>query len=141
MKRRDVLELSVLGGALLAGCTSSGDSGEESEPVVSVSPRGYDPRNLSVDVGTTVTWRNDNSSVLPRHTVTSKPFLDESAEWDFDEELEEEGDEVSYTFEEEGLYTYVGTVKGEDCMCGVVAVGDASYDDPLPCSAVAGGGC
>jgi len=84
---------------------------------------------------------NENSSILSKHTVTSEPFLEESAAWEFDEELEEEGEEVSYTFEEEGLYTYVGTIKGKDCMCGLVAVGDASYGDPLPCSPVAGGGC
>lgn len=108
---------------------------------MAVTRTGYDPRNLSVDVGTTVTGVNENSTVVPRHTVTSDPFLDESAAWSFDEELAEEGDEASYTFEEEGLYTYVGTAKGESCMCGVVAVGDASYDDPLPCSPVAGGGC
>lgn len=68
-------------------------------------------------------------------------MFDGAADWEFDERLEEEGDEVASTFEEEGPFTYVGTVKGEDCMCGVVAVGDASDDDPLPCSPVRGGGC
>lgn len=108
---------------------------------MAVTRTGYDPRNLSVDAGTTVTWVNENSTILPEHTVTSEPILDRSAEWSFDVTLAEEGDEASYTFEEPGLYTYVGTVKGEDCMCGVVAVGDASYDDPLPCSRIRGGGC
>lgn len=141
MKRREAIRLSVVTGAALSGCLGNGSAGESSEPRVSVTKRGYDPRNLSVDGGATVTWVNENSTPLPEHTVTSEPFLERSAEWSFDEKLEEEGDEVSYTFEEDGLYTYVGTVKGESCMCGLVAVGDASYGDPLPCAPVAGGGC
>lgn len=126
---------------VLSGCLRNGRSEESSSSRVSVTDRGYDPRKLSVDAGTTVTWVNENSTPLPEHTVTSKPFLEGSAEWSFDEQLEEEGDKVSYTFEEPGLYTYVGTVKGENCMCGLVGVSDASYDDPLPCSSVAGGSC
>lgn len=139
--RRRALGLAAAAGSALAGCAGGDTTSEGDDPTVSVTRLGYDPRNLSVDVGTTVTWVNENGTILPKHTVTSKPFLDRSAEWSFDATLAEEGDEASYTFEEAGLYTYVGTVKGESCMCGVVAVGDASYDEPLPCSPVTGGGC
>jgi len=141
IKRRELLGLGVAAGVALTGCLGDGDSESSNDPVVSVSETRYNPRNLSVAVETTVTWVNDNSTIIPQHTVRSKPFLEESADWNFDEELSEEGDEVSYTFETEGLYTYVDTDKGEDCMCGLIAVGDVSYDDPLPCSPVVGGGC
>lgn len=141
MKRRELLALSAVAGAAIAGCLGGGDSSNPDDPTVSVSGMGYEPRNLSVDVGTTVTWVNENETILPEHTVTSSKLFDEAADWEFDERLEEKGDEASHTFERDGLFTYVGTIKGEDCMCGVVAVGDASYDDPLPCDPVAGGGC
>lgn len=138
MKRREVLALSASIGTAMAGCLS-GDRSANS--TVKVSETGYMPRKLSVDVGTTVTWTNENRTILSKHTVTSKQLFERAAEWNFDEVLAEEGDEVSYTFEREGLYSYVGTIKGEDCMCGVIEVGDVSYDDPLPCSSVGGGGC
>ena len=141
MKRREVLSLTAGAGVALAGCLGDGNSAVDRDPTVSVSGMGYDPRNLSIDVGETVTWVNENSTILPQHTVTSKSLFDGATEWEFDERLEAEGDEVSYTFEQEGLYTYVGEIKGEDCMCGVVAVGDVSYDDPLTCSPIRGGGC
>lgn len=141
MKRRDVLAASVAAGVALTGCQGGSDSDGSSDPVVAVTETGYEPRKLSVDVGTTVTWVNENSTAFQEHTVTSRAFLEASADWTFDEELPEEGAEVSYTFDAAGLYTYVGTIRGEDCMCGLVAVGDASYDDPLPCSPVKGGGC
>lgn len=144
MKRRDVLAAGVASSVALTGCVGGSDSDSDGsdDPVVAVSETGYDPRKLSVDVGTTVTWMNENSTAFQEHTVTSQGFLADSAEWSFDEELPEEGAEASYTFDAEGLYTYVGTVRGEDCMCGLVAVGDASYGDPLPCSpAMGGGGC
>ena len=141
MHRREVLRLASLTGVALAGCLGSDGGDQPREPVVSVGPRGYDPRKLSVDVGTTVRWVNENTTVLPRHTVTSRAFLDESTEWSFDAELPGEGAEATYTFERTGLFTYVGTIKGKHCMCGLVAVGDASYDDPLPCSPVEGEMC
>lgn len=141
MKRRELLEISVAAGVALTGCLGGSDSDGSSDPVVEVTETGYEPRKLSIDVGTTATWVNENSTVFPDHTVTSRQFLDESSNWSFDEELPEEGAEVSYSFDAAGLYTYVGTVRGEDCMCGLVAVGDVSYGDPLPCSSVTGDGC
>lgn len=55
MKRRDVLALSVAVSAAVAGRLGNDGSSTSSDPTVSVSGTGYDPRNLSVDVGTTVT--------------------------------------------------------------------------------------
>lgn len=146
MNRRTVLALGAGAVVPIAGCLgdtggseSNGNTVEKN--TVEVSEMGYKPRKLSIDVGATVTWVNENSTVVPAHTVTSKQIIKGAEEWSLDERLEESGDTVSHTFEEAGLYTYVGTIKGEDCMCGLVAVGDASYGDPLPCSPVRGGGC
>lgn len=141
MKRRELLALSVSVGAAMAGCLSDDGPANSADPIVKVTSTGYTPQDLSVDVGTTVTWINENKTIVPGHTVTSKRLFEEAAEWDFDEELAEEGDEVSHTFDREGLYSYVGTIKGENCMCGVIEVGDVAYDEPLPCSPIRGGGC
>lgn len=143
MKRREIL---AIGGAVLsmgAGCADGdgGDTPRSGEVEISVDGMGYHPRKMAVEVGTTVTWINENETILPAHTVTSKKLFAEASEWEFDERLEEAGDTVSYTFEATGLYSYVGTIKGEDCMCGLVTVGDVSYDEALPCSSVRGGGC
>lgn len=143
MKRRTLLAGAATAATpLLAGCGGGGDGGDDgSEPVISVSSTGYDPRKEYVDPGTTVTWVNENTSALSGHTVTAKQIVDGAEEWEFDERLSREGDEVSYTFEESGIYTYVGTVKGEDCMCGAILVGDADYGEPMPCTFARGGGC
>jgi plastocyanin len=139
MKRRDFLASSVGAGVVLAGC--SGGSGQGTDiPTVRILENRYDPRVLSVAAGTTVTWVNSDETVVPHHTVTSDPFLDDSAAWEFDEKVTENGEEVSYTFEDPGLYTYTGEIVGEDCMCGLVAV-DTEYDDALPCSQIRGNRC
>lgn len=140
MKRRTLLALSVSAGAALGGCIGSGPS-DDGPPTVDVTERWYEPDSLSVDVGTEVTWVNRDSTILPRHTVTSTKLVDGAEEWEFHEVLEEEGDEASHTFESEGLYGYYCDVEGERCMCGLVEVGDVSYDEFLPCHPGKGGGC
>jgi len=137
MKRREVLGLAVSTGAVLTGCLGGGDGGDGG-CVVSVMDMGFTPRNLSVEAGTTVTWVNENMTIVPEHTVTSEPILECSDEWSFDAELPEEGDEATHTFESDGLYTYVD--RYDDDHCGLVAVGDASYGKPLPCAPAGGGG-
>lgn len=139
MDRRTFLRAAAVALPSIAGCSSG--STTSSDPTVSVSGMGYRPRKLSIEVGETVTWVNENQTILPKHTVTAKQIHEDAVEWQFDKTLEKKGDEVSYTFEEPGIYTYVGTVKGEKCMCGAVLVGDVSLNDPLPCSPVRGGGC
>lgn len=142
MNRRTYLATATTSMTLaLAGCSSGVDSGKS---VVSVKEKWFDPIQRSVEVGTTVTWVNDDMTILPEHTVTSEQIHENAATWEFDATLEETDDEVSYTFEQEGIYTYIDNNAGEDCMCGAILVGDVSLDNPktLPCeSASGGGGC
>lgn len=140
MRRREVLAAGAASAsAVLAGCTGSGSS---APPVFEITEMGTQPQELDVDPGTTVTWRNEleGPGKLQRETIRSERLYEEAEEWEFEVTLEENGDEATYTFEEEGMYTFVGENRGEDCVCGAVLVGDApSIDDPLPCAPIRGG--
>lgn len=141
MKRRTVLRaMPVATTAVLAGC--SGGNGSD-DPVVSVTMDWFDPIQRSVDVGATVTWVNEDNTILPEHTVQSKRIHDAATAWEFEATLEESGDEASHTFDREGVYTYVDPNSPDECLCGAILVGDASLDDPsaLYCEPVSGGGC
>jgi len=65
----------------------------------------YLPGDLEVPVGTTVTWRNDDTVV---HTVTSGPAVDNKAVPDgvFDSGDIPPGGSFSWTFDEPGRYPY-----------------------------------
>lgn len=65
----------------------------------------YSPRVLTVAVGTTVTWTNDDGVV---HTVTSGESDGTSGEPDgfFDSGDMEEGDTFSFTFDQPGTFEY-----------------------------------
>lgn len=57
----------------------------------------YDPANVTVEVGTTVTWVHQDGGLA--HTTTSA-----TGEWDSGEMTD--GDEFSFTFEETGSFAY-----------------------------------
>ncbi|HEX2295969.1 MAG TPA: plastocyanin/azurin family copper-binding protein [Actinomycetota bacterium] len=108
--------VTVLAAAVLTACNTSDrvSGGSGSDAVVTVSGLAFDPASLEVPAGTQVTWTNDDSVA---HTVTSgaqgeqgAPGVteDEPARPDglFDADLAEEGDELSFTFEEAGTYRY-----------------------------------
>ncbi len=61
-----------------------------------ISSSGFDPATLTVAVGTTVTWTNNDGEP---HTVTSSAKL-------FSSSGLEEGEGFSYTFASPGTYTY-----------------------------------
>jgi plastocyanin len=85
----------------------------------------FQPRNIDVDAGTSVTWTNDDSS---EHTVTSA-----SDKWSFDESVPG-GESVEHTFEESGVYDVYCTIHGSADLSGMsmkVGVGDASIESPL----------
>lgn len=141
MNRRTVLQaISVTTIPVVAGCMGEDGSDGSGDPVVEVHEQWVDPVQLSVDVGATVTWRNEDSTVLPQHTLINQQIHEEATEWDFEATFEETGDEATYTFDEAGLYTYIEENAGEDCMCGGILVGDVSLNEPLPCEPAAGGG-
>lgn len=130
MHRRRVLAIAT--GILVPGSGCVGNDNGSEEPTITVDELAFLPRDLAVESGTTVTWINEDSTVVPPHTVTSTQFFDDAEEWQFDVEFESEGDEATYTFEEDGLYTYIDE-HNEGSHCGAVVVGDASLDRLLPC--------
>lgn len=84
----------------------SGNSGQDSAPipvnatVVSIVDNSgsdsYSPNPVEIEVGETVAWVNDDSTV---HTATSNDGI-------FDSEVLFRGDSFSYTFDIEGEYPY-----------------------------------
>ena len=84
----------------------------------------YQPAELDVAVGDTVTWTNLDPEP---HTVTSLPEATEQ----FDATLEQ-GESFSYTFTEDGYNPYWCTIHPE--MQGDVLVGEAERPAPLDVS-------
>lgn len=65
---------------------------------VSIKDMAFSPASLTVKLGTTVTWTNEDATA---HTVTAD---DESG--DFGSQLLNKGDTYQYTFNTTGTYTY-----------------------------------
>lgn len=85
----------------------------------------FEPRNIHVDAGTTVTWTNDDGY---EHTVTSA-----SDNWSFDERVPG-GESVDHSFEKSGVYDVYCTIHGSADLSGMsmkVGVGDATIQNPL----------
>ncbi|MDS0243785.1 MULTISPECIES: plastocyanin/azurin family copper-binding protein [unclassified Haloferax] len=139
IRRRAFLGAAATGGlALVAGCTGgsnpgggsgngNGNGGAAIEETSSVSMTGsqFDPRNIHVDTGATVTWTNDDGF---DHTVTSA-----SDNWDKDSSVAG-GEETTHTFEESGVYDVYCTIHGGSDlsgMCMKVGVGDTAIESPL----------
>jgi len=79
----------------------------------------WDPADITVDVGATVTWTNDDTAA---HTVTSGSAAD-GPDGVFDSSLFMSGAEFSHTFDAEGTYPYFCMV--HPWMAGTVIVGEA----------------
>lgn len=105
---------------------SDGSSGAVVETTsVTMVDTQFDPRNVHVDPGATVTWTNEDSA---SHTVTSA-----SDNWSKDSEVGG-GEKTSHTFEESDVYDVYCVFHGSADLSGMsmkVAVGDATIDDPL----------
>lgn len=76
----------------------------------------FEPADLEVAVGTTVTFANED---IVRHTVTAGSPDDVGDA--FDEELDGEGDTITVTFDEEGTVAYFCRL--HPAMTGTIAVG------------------
>ena len=98
----------MMGGA---GSDPSKETPVEAVTDVRMENFAFAPANIIVDVGTTVTWTNDD--VVP-HTVTS----DDGDE--LDSELLNPGDTFSHTFDQPGEYRYHCTPHPN--MLGLVTV-------------------
>jgi plastocyanin len=114
---RVLLALIVLTTLTVAGCSSSaspsGESSADGATVISLKSLMFMPEDLTVNVGTKVTWRNDEPI---SHTVTSGPVtgVDKSTglrtgqkpDGLFNGTLKGNGDTFSYTFTKAGTYPY-----------------------------------
>lgn len=80
--------------------TSSATGGEGQ--AVAIDDFAFRPETLTVPAGTTVTWSNEDAT---SHTVTagSGDAPDPQA---FDLEVDEQGQTVSFTFDQAGTYAY-----------------------------------
>lgn len=134
---RKILVAAALAASLLASC-SNGSGGESSGTKAQAAPEGasvtleaiaFDPSELEIEVGTTVTWTNQDEGVA--HTVTSGtpkeqgvPGISENVEGKpdgtFDKELADAGDTYEFTFEEPGTYQYFCAIHAP--MTGTVIV-------------------
>jgi copper-containing nitrite reductase len=85
-------EVSIVAGAWTAQGMGAADEFADTE-----SPADYSVNVLTVKVGTTVTWTNDDPNQM--HTVTDVNGA-------FDSGFMETGDSFSYTFEEPGDFEY-----------------------------------
>ena len=101
------------GGGLYGG----GDDGTQATPATSpasgeavgISGNTFSPATLTVAVGSTVTWTNEDA--VP-HTVTSTdgPGVDAAVTDTFDSGDLGQGDTFSFTFDEAGTYDYECTI-------------------------------
>ena len=122
--------LILLGSSLALGaCSSEADedpseSSDSAGPTVSTKLLAYEPEELTVKAGTTVTWTvSDNIG----HTATTGSFevggdglrTSENPDGVLDQPIGP-GEDATFTFEEPGTYTYYCSIhKG---MSGVVEV-------------------
>jgi plastocyanin len=83
--------------SIVAGAWSAQDMGAADEFSESESPADYSVNLLTVKVGTTVTWTNNDPGQM--HTVTE-------VNGGFDSGFINTGDSWSYTFEEAGEFEY-----------------------------------
>ena len=101
----------------LASSGASGSTAEAPTRAVAIPGKAYEPSHLTVLVGTTVTWKNDDSI---NHTVTS----DGDA---FSSGYVPPGGSFSFTFAAQGHYAFHCTIhrfmRGEVDVFGLVLTG------------------
>lgn len=83
--------------AIMAGSSTFQDAASPDEFAVEETPADYSTNVLTIPVGTTVTWTNDDNMM---HTVTA-------ADGSFDSGFVDAGDNWSYTFDRPGEYEYL----------------------------------
>lgn len=105
---REVL-ITALGLTALLGGATAGATGEAGIRV-SIVGRAYQPSQLTVGIGQTVTWRNES---LGQHTVTS-------VDGQFDSGAMSTGSSFAMTFTKAGTFDYTCTIHPE--MKGSVLV-------------------
>lgn len=86
-----LLILSIV--SFVSACTTD-KLPENQTPEVSIANNAFQPSTLTIELGTTVTWTNNQSTA---HNVIFA---------DFSSPLMEEGETYSYKFDKAGTYTY-----------------------------------
>lgn len=114
------------GGGGGGGPTGTGGNGLP-QGDVTLTASSFQPRDLSIRVGETVTWVNSTTLL---HTITP----DGHAEWTR-REVSRRGDTFRATFDREGVYWYYCEIHGAPGagMYGRIIVGDVEappYDNP-----------
>jgi plastocyanin len=94
----------------------SGEEGEASTVTVSEIDYAFLPAEMTIPVGATVIWANDEQ---PKHTATADDGLFDSGDQNF-------GDSYSYTFDEPGIYPYFCRYHGD--IGGVGMAGTITVD-------------
>lgn len=89
-----IFTLAVGGAMLLAGCTSPG--GEDETEVVEMKGSQFQPKELTIEPGTKVTWVNRDSI---GHDVTANDGT-------FASDTLNGGQTFEFTFDEPGVYEY-----------------------------------
>ncbi len=122
-RRGFVASAGTLGVVTLAGCADDGNDGDASDftgqdtvDVVVGAGNGleFDPKNIVVDVGTTVVWEWTGEG--GGHDVVETEGAFES------ELVDEAGFTFEHTFEETGVFEYVCTPHQTSGMVGTVEV-------------------
>lgn len=110
--RHLVAPVAVLGLLALGACSGGDDEGDSAAggDAVAIVDFNYEPADLEVAAGTTVTFTNEDGFA---HTVTAK---DKS----FDSGNMDEGASFDHTFEEPGTYDYLCAI--HNSMTGTVTV-------------------
>lgn len=97
-----VLAALALGLAACSGDDPATPATAGGEATVEIDDFAYAPGTVTVEVGTTVVWSNEDAT---RHTVTAGTE-DAPAPDDFDLEVDEQGQTVRRTFDEPGTHAY-----------------------------------
>ena len=130
MSRFNIFGLFLLGSLVLFGCGGDSDDLVITGPTGFISIMGpsacgaaYDPNPLTVDVGTTVVWTNNDTF---SHTVTSSDGMgctngNALVMRELDSPVMGPGNTFTYTFNTVGIFDYVCVVGGHQ-MSGQVIV-------------------
>lgn len=97
-------------------------SATPTETEVTIEEDTFDPNVVDVPVGSSITWVNESGGEFH---IKSYKYSEDAADWDLDGELED-GETVSATFDEKGIYQYYSVGHGTFSMCGMVKVGGAT---------------
>jgi plastocyanin len=111
---RSGIVLGLLAFSLAAGSVATAEPAADQTLVVEMaaSPNRFDPTEIVVAPGTTVTWRSVGGS----HTTTSEAGL-----WDSVDRVPV-GESYSFTFNDVGEYTYICRPHQDQGMVGKVVV-------------------